>query len=333
MTTMSDVAKKSGVSTATVSRVLQSPESVKDHTKYKVLQAIEALNYKPNILARNFRKTETKSLLVVIPRISNNVFSEILSGIEWVANQQGYQVILKQPNKSFSKANYDYIDYLRQQQVDGVIFLTVQPREVNFDKTSQSDAVVSVSDYLDPPPCPTVMVDNEMSGGKATQHLIQLGHDSISHISGPMDLPMSQDRLKGYVQALESHALPVKDEWIQEGDFTIDSGYQIMNQLLTLNHPPTAVFAANDEMAMGAIKAAHNRGVHIPNDLSIVGFDDIKFSSVMEPGLTTIAQPMFDMGKKAMTLLLERMNGTTIMDQKVILPTKLVVRESSGTKM
>jgi LacI family repressor for deo operon, udp, cdd, tsx, nupC, and nupG len=179
---------------------------------------------------------------------------------------------------------------------------------------------------------PTVSIDNISSARKATEHLIQLGHTKIAHITGPINVILSRDRLRGYQQAMMSHDLDIDSAYIQEGDFTFESGYNQMLKLLSLETPPTAVFVFNDEMAMGVIKAAKDCCFKVPDDLAVVGFDHIKMSSVHEPKLTTIDQPKYEIGKRAMELLLKIINGESMQKKKIVLKDSLIIGESCGSE-
>ncbi|TLS38688.1 LacI family DNA-binding transcriptional regulator [Pseudalkalibacillus caeni] len=331
MVKMSDVAKLANVSTATVSRVLRSPETVKENTRQKVLSVIEELNYQPNILARHFRRSETNTILVIVPNIMNTVFAEIVGGIEQAAAANGYKVLLRNTNLDV-RNEYEAIDHLKQRQVDGMILLSERLEKKTLLEISKQYPVVLASAYIEGLKVPTVSIDNISSSREATEHLIRLGHKRIANICGPLFSSISRDRLKGFKQAVYQNDLEVDSVLIQEGEFTFDSGYNQMLKFLALEVPPTAVFAANDEMAMGAIKAAKENGLKVPEDMAVVGFDNIKFSSMFEPALTTIAQPKYEMGKKAMELLLEQMQGVVHTKIQHVLDTNLVIRDSCGAK-
>ncbi|MGG1575033.1 LacI family DNA-binding transcriptional regulator [Fictibacillus sp. NRS-1165] len=329
MVKMSDVAEKANVSKATVSRVLRNPEAVKKDTRDKVLAIIEQMNYQPNILARHFRRSQTNTILVVVPNIMNTVFSHILGGIEHAAGENGYRVLLANTNKQVEK-EYEYLDHLKQRQVDGMILLSARMDKNVLAEVMEQFPVVLTADYLEGVAIPTVTIDNVSSARTATEHLINMGHSRIAHITGPLHLLVSQDRLKGYRQALLQNGLAFDNILIQEGDFSHESGYNQMTKLMALEKPPTAVFSANDEMATGVIKAAKENGLSVPGDLAVVGFDNIKLSAIYDPGITTIAQPTFEMGKKAMELLLEQINGIEMGKRQHVLENELIIRESCG---
>lgn len=325
---MSEVAKLANVSAATVSRVLTQPEKVSAETRKRVLDVIDQVNYKPHLVARQFRTQETKIILVVVPDITSAFFSKVLRGIEHVALSKGYQVILGDTENDIEREN-NYINLLLQKQVDGMVLLTARIEKEKLEKLSSDFPIVLACEYIDGLNVPTVSIDNISSARKATEHLIQQGHTKIAHITGPISVVLSRDRLKGYKQAMISYELEMDSAYIQEGDFTFESGYQQTMKLLSLADPPTAAFVFNDEMAMGAIKAAKDTGLKIPEDFAVVGFDNIKMTTVVEPNLTTIDQPKYSIGKKAMELLLKIINGEELEKRKFVLRDELIIREST----
>ncbi|MFX0561096.1 LacI family DNA-binding transcriptional regulator [Tepidibacillus infernus] len=323
-----DVAKMANVSTATVSRVLSNSGTVKRETTEKVLEAINKLNYQPNMLARQLRRLETKTVLVVVPDITNTFFSNLLRGIEAVAMKNGYQVLLGDAHNNV-EIERGFLNILRQKKADGMILLTARMDGKLIDEIAKEFPVVLACEYFEGSQIPTISIDNISGARKATEHLIELGHKRIGFISGPLNVVLGRDRLKGFQQAMSQHSLQVDPILIQEGDFSYESGFNLMSKFLALDEPPTAVFAANDEMAIGAIKAIKKRGLQVPEDLSVVGFDDIKFASIFEPELTTIEQPTFDIGIKAMELLIKLINKEKLEKKQYILEDKLIIRESS----
>jgi LacI family repressor for deo operon, udp, cdd, tsx, nupC, and nupG len=327
MVRISDVAKLANVSTATVSRVLSNAGNVKKETTEKVLEAIQKLNYQPNMLARQLRKLETKTVLVVVPDITNTFFSKVLRGIEQVAIENGYQVLLGDTGNDVERES-EYLNILRQRKADGMILLTARMDRSLLEEMVSEFPVVLACEYLEGAEIPTVSIDNISSARKATEYLISLGHRRIGFISGPLNVILSRDRLKGFHQAMAQHNIPVESFLVQEGDFSFESGYNMMMKFLALEKPPTAVFAANDEMAIGAIKAIKSKGLSVPNNISVVGFDDIKFASIYEPALTTISQPMFEIGKKAMELLIKLINKEELEKNQYILRDRLVIRDT-----
>ncbi|WP_071392736.1 LacI family DNA-binding transcriptional regulator [Bacillus tuaregi] len=329
MVRIADVAKLANVSTATVSRVLSNTGKVKKETTEKVLEAIKQLNYQPNMLARQLRTLETKTILVVVPDISNPFFSKVLRGIEVVADENGYQVLL---GDTINKPEHEiaFLDILRQRKADGMILLTARSDRKSLEQLTKEYPIVLACEYIEGAAIPTVSIDNISSARKITEHLIQLQHERIATITGPLHVVLGRDRLKGFQQAMIQYGLPLDQCLIQEGDFTLESGFNQMLKLLALENQPTAVFAANDEMAMGAIRAIKSKGLKVPHDIAVVGFDDIKFASIFEPALTTIAQPTFEIGEKAIELLISLINNKPIQKEQYILEDKLIVRASCG---
>ncbi|HZH63056.1 MAG TPA: LacI family DNA-binding transcriptional regulator, partial [Metabacillus sp.] len=320
---MSDVAKLANVSPATVSRVLSHPKLVSVETRRKVMEVIKQVNYKPHLVARQFRTQETKIILVVVPDITSAFFSKVLRGIEHVAIEHGYQVILGDTEDTVEREK-EYVNLLLQKQADGMVLLTARLNKKSLEEISKNYPIVLACEYIDGLNIPTVSIDNISSARKATEHLINLGHTKIAHITGSINVVLSRDRLRGFQQAMLSHNLEVESVYIQEGDSSFESGYQQMLKLLALEEPPTAVFAFNDDMAMGAIKAAKERGITIPGDLAIIGFDNVKMSSIIEPNLTTVDQPKYEIGKKAMELLIRLINGE-LPKKQIVLKDKLMI--------
>jgi LacI family transcriptional regulator, repressor for deo operon, udp, cdd, tsx, nupC, and nupG len=327
MVRIADVAKLANVSTATVSRVISNSGTVKKETTEKVLEAIKKLNYQPNMLARQLRRLETNTILVVVPDITNSFFSDVLRGIESVAVENGYQVILGDAQNLVKREN-SYFTLVRQKKADGIILLTARTNQQILEELANEHPVVLACEYIEGSKIPTVSIDNISSARKATEYLIHLNHKRIGHITGPLNVVVGRDRLKGFQQAMSQYGLDVDSMLVQEGDFTYESGFNLMKKFLAVDYPPTAIFAANDEMAIGAIRAAKTRGLNVPEDLSVIGFDDIKFASIFEPELTTIAQPTFNMGKKAMELLINLINDDELEKDQFMLDIELVVRDS-----
>ncbi len=329
MTKMKDVAKLAGVSTATVSRVLAGKDNINQETKQKVLVAIEQLNYRPNKLARNLRKLESKTIVAVVPDISNMFFSDIIRGIEGVARENGYHVLL---GNTFNDTNreIDYIELIKEKLADGVILLTARIPMQQIVEIAEELPVVLACEYIDGADVPTVTIDNISSARKAVNHLIALGHRRIGFISGPLQVIVSRDRLKGYHQGHLQHDLPIDESLVQEGDFTVESGYRMATRLLALTSPPTAIFAANDEMAIGAIQAIREKGFRVPEDIAVVGFDDIRLATLFDPPLTTVSQPKLEIGSKAAEILLKIINHEPVERRQVVLSDQLIIRQSCG---
>jgi len=332
MVKMKNVAKLANVSIATVSRVFTGSDTVAGETRKKVMKAVKELNYHPNVLARQFRMMETKTIIVVVPDITNTFFSQILRGIEKTARENGYRVLLGDTRNDVT-IEHEYLKALYEKRADGLILLTARMDRNTIESLIEKYPVVLACEYLEGSNIPTVSIDNISAARKATEHLIKLGHKRIAHIAGPMNVILSRDRLKGYKQAMKTYRLEVDPLLIAEGDFYYETGYDLMLKLMYINNPATAIFAANDEMAIGAIKAIQSQGLKVPEDIAIVGFDNIKMSTIFSPSLTTIGQPMYKIGEKAIHLLLDLIKGKKIRKNQFVLDDKLIIRESCGYKI
>ena len=212
-----------------------------------------------------------------------------------------------------------------------MVLLTARMESKHIEEMALKYPVVLACEYIEGSAIPTVSINNISGAQKATEYLVKLGHKRIGFISGPLDGVIGQDRLKGFYQTMARHNLTIESVLVQEGNFSYESGFNIMTQFLALNHPPTAVFAANDEMAFGAINAISSKGLSVPHDISVVGFDDIKFSSIFKPTLTTISQPAFEMGTMAMKLLIKLMNKEEIERHQYLMEDQLIIRNSCST--
>lgn len=329
MTTMKDVARLAGVSTATVSRSLSSPETVSPETVSKVMEAVRKLNYEPNILARNLRTNATMFIIVVLPDITNPFFGQILRGIEEVAHAAGYTVLLcdtaNDPNRELT-----YTNILRRRGADGIIFLTARVDRSHMLHLATSKPMVLACEYIEGLPVPQVAIDNMGAGLMATQHLLRLGHRRIGLVNGPENVILCRDRRNGYRLALQHAGIALDPALTTVGEFDYQSGRQAVRQLLALPEPPTAIFCASDQLAMGVINEARSMGLRVPDDLAVVGFDDIGFAEMFHPQLSTIAQPMHEIGETAMRLLLSVIHCDDESPRQVVLPHSLVIRESCG---
>jgi LacI family transcriptional regulator len=290
---------------------------------------MDELNYRPNSLARGLRRGDTKTIGLVIPDNSNPFFAEVARVIEDVGFNNGYSVILCNSDNDLTKQTA-YLNVLITKQVDGVIFIAAgSENEHLLELTGRNIPVVVVDRELEHPLADIILVDNELGGCEAVQYLVDLGHKKIACITGPSELTPSADRVKGYRRALEEAGIPVRPEYIVPGDFHFNGGEAAMKRLLELSDPPTAVFACNDWMAVGALRALRLAGKQTPKDVSIVGFDDIQIASAVNPPLTTIAQPIKQMATMAANLLIARMqNSNETPTQRTLLSPTLHIRES-----
>jgi LacI family transcriptional regulator, repressor for deo operon, udp, cdd, tsx, nupC, and nupG len=327
------VAKRAGVSTATVSRVLSRPDVVAPDTRLKVLKAVEHLGYAPNSAAKHLRTRRSGKILVTVPDISNPFFSLILQGIEDAAQREGYAVLLGDTQHNEAREER-YALMLRRKEADGLIFLghrlpKAAAELVNF-MAPQCAPIVNGCEFSAGLGVPGVHIDNAIAAAQAMDHLYGLGHRHIAVVTGPLESPLSRDRLRGTRSSAQARNVE-SALLVMTGDFSIESGAKAAQQLLARADPPTAIFCFNDEMAIGVIDAARERGVNVPRDLSVVGFDDIRFARHVEPPLTTVAQPMRDIGHGTVRLLLDILAGRLLPPTSITLPHALIVRRSTAS--
>lgn len=331
--TRDDVAHHAGVSSSTVSYVVNNgPRPVSKYTREKVLRAIKELGYRPDAVARNLRRQATNTVGLIIPDTCNTYFAEVAEGIESVAYEKNYMVVFCNSNYKLER-ELSYIDHLYSERAAGIIIIpaTSSAEPMNL-LHKYKIPTVSLDRSAGGVDVPSVIANNFHGGFLATEHLLSLGHKRIACISRPVDLSHAEDRVRGYLAALEDAGIQHDPSLLARGGFRMENGKLAMKQLLDLAEPPTAVFCYNDMMAIGALRYAHERGLSVPGDISVVGFDDITESSYTCPALTTIHQDKFKMGRSGMKLLLDLINKK-IEDEPIKLPPlelKLVVRESTG---
>lgn len=330
MATIKDVARLAGVSITTVSHVINDTRYVSDELKTRVHQAMQDLNYRPNILARSLRSGETQTIGLIVPDSANLFFAEIAKVIEDIGFSNGYSVVLCNSSNSLEKERA-YIKTLINKQVDGAIFISSGGSHTDIQDLIEAKIPTVIVDrdiqaeFVD-----VVLLDNEHGGYIATKHLIELGHTQIACITGPNELTPSIRRLEGYRRALHEANLPVEPAHILEGDFQYQSGFDLTEHLLTSDCPTSAIFACNDMMALGVLNAAYRWRLRVPEDLAIVGFDDIQMTHAIFPTLTTVSQLISQMGETSINLLLQRIrNASYLAPQRVTLTPELVVREST----
>lgn len=329
--TIRDVAARARVSVATVSRVVnRSPHRVNPATQRRVLSAVRALGYHANIIAQGLKQRRTRTVALIVPDISNPFFPAIARGIEDRAQERGYAVLLCNTYEDLARERA-YLELLRKRMIDGLIFATVGSNTRHLRTLRREHLpVVLVARDVEGVPIDAVLVDNFRGEFEATSHLISLGHRRIAHIAGPPSLHVASERRRGYLRALEAAGVPQQDALIVEGDFSADGGRNAVYALLKQEAAFTAVAAANDLMAIGAMEALRHSGMRVPDDVAVVGFDDITFASLVSPALTTVAQPKYRMGQLAMDRLLALMDGIGGRPKHTVLPPQLVVRESCG---
>ncbi|WP_109831166.1 LacI family DNA-binding transcriptional regulator [Reichenbachiella versicolor] len=331
--TIKDLAKELGISPSTVSRALNDHPDISVETKKEVNDLAKRLNYEPNVVAQNLRSQKTHTIGVIIPEIVHFFFSTVISGIEEVAYNAGYTVMFCQTSESYEREVKD-TKALLNQRIDGMI-ASFSKETTNFDhfkEVANKIPLVLFDRETDDLDVSKVIVDDYYGAAIATQHLIDQGYSKIAHLAGPENLIISAERKRGYEETLSKNNLRITPEYILpcfKG--TMDEGYHAMKRLIDLPNRPDAVFANNDMAAYGAMKAIKDEGLNIPNDIGITGFSNWQFSSLIDPQLTTVAQPGVEMGRAAarrLILELEAKNETPKPTTQV-LKTDLIIREST----
>ncbi|MDU7648573.1 MAG: DNA-binding transcriptional regulator CytR [Klebsiella michiganensis] len=302
--TMKDVAQKANVSTATVSRALMNPDKVSQSTRNRVEQAALEVGYLPQSLGRNMKRNES-------------------------AAEQEYLVLIGDCAHQ-NRQEKTFIDLIITKQIDGMLLLGSRlPFDAGVEEQRNLPPMVMANEFAPELELPTVHIDNLTAAFNAVNYLHELGHRRIGCIAGPEEMPLCHYRLQGYVQALRRSGITVDPHYIARGNFTYEAGANALEQLLTLPVPPTAVFCHSDIMALGALSLAKRRGLKVPEDLSITGFDNISLSEFCDPPLTTVAQPRFDIGREAMLLLLDQLHGHSVSSGSRLLDCELIVRGST----
>lgn len=327
--TIYDVAREAGVSMATVSRVVNNNPNVKPQTRKKVFEAIERLGYRPNAVARGLASKKTTTVGVVIPDISNWIFAEVARGIEDIANMYHYNIILSNADKRKEK-EIRVINTLLEKQVDGLLFMggVVTEDHIQAFRTS-SVPVVLCGTKDENYTMPSVDIDHEKAAFDAVNVLIASGHRDIAMISGTLQDPANgYARYQGYKKALEAAGIPMREDYVRVGNYRYESGIEAAKYFLELNPRPTAIFSATDEMAIGAIHTIQDSGLKVPTDVAVISVDNIRMASMVRPTLTTVAQPMYDIGAVSMRLLTKLMNKESTDNMQVILPHEVIHRNS-----
>lgn len=330
MPTIIEVAKAAGVSTATVSRVISKPGRVAEETRMRVQAVVDAMGYRPNVAARTLRTLRAAKILVTVPDISNPFFASVIRGAEEAARHADYAIVLGDTRHDPVLEN-QYADMLGRSEVDGLIFLGHRlPETLRSLVARQGKAapVVNGCEYSPDLGVPSVHIDNGAAGRDAMAHLMALGHRRIGVVTGPFASPITRDRLDGALAAAGEQGI-TGDIVVRHGDYAAQSGFDATRPLIEAG--VSAIFCFSDEMAIGAIGAIRQAGLSCPEDISVIGFDDIPIARFSIPALTTIAQPKEAIGRRAMELLLDILNGVDPADLHTTLPHDLVVRQSTQT--
>lgn len=328
MATMRDVARIAQVSTSTVSHVINGTRFVNPETRQRVLDVMEELRYHPNRLARSLRSSHSLTLGVLVPNSANPFFAQILLGVEKACFDSGYNFIMGNANDE-QERELAYLNVLLSRQVDGILLISTGAYQESIAFLSaQKIPLVVVDRATNLPQVDEIFTENKQGGLIATEYLIDLGHERIGCITGPSFLTPSSQRVEGYYEAMQSRGIVPQESWVVTGYFQHESGYRACQQLIQLNPRPTAIFVCNDLMAVGALCAIHEAGLSVPQDISIIGYDDIPLASYTVPRLTTIAQPAEQIGQMAVERLIDRLQDSELEPQSRSLPVKLVRRDS-----
>jgi len=329
MATIKDVAKHAGVSISTVSHVLNKTRYVSEDVSNRVKDAVETLRYAPSALARSLKVNTTKTFGMLVTTSTNPFFSEVLKGVERRCYEQGYNLILCNTEGDVARMRAN-LDTLLQKRVDGLLLMCSEVESQRVDLFAKHNVVPTVVMDWGPTnfPCDKIQDNSYRGGYMATQHLISKGHKNIGCITGALDKQTAEQRYRGFVDAMQAAALTVNPEWVTAGDFECEGGALAFETLYSHGTLPTALFVCNDMMALSVINAASKKGIRVPEDLSIIGYDDIQLAKYITPSLTTIHQPKFRLGQRAVDTLLERIASKRETEQVISMEPTLVERDS-----
>ncbi|MBP3040725.1 LacI family DNA-binding transcriptional regulator [Bacillaceae bacterium Marseille-Q3522] len=328
MITIQKVAELAGVSVATVSRVINQKKAVSAKTREKVEKVMKEMQYEPNMLGRNLRTSQSNLIIVMVPTISNPFYVKIMKGIEDAALKEGFHIMLCMTDSQYEREEA-YFHLIRQKLADGIISLDPG---TNFSKLlngSKKYPIIQCCEYSELEDVPYVAIDNKEAAYKASKHLIQLGHKRIALINTDEHYIYASHRKQGYLQALKDYQIPALEEYMLNVELNFEHGQRGMRKLLQLKEKPTAVFCVSDILAVGAIKEIMRGGYKIPQDIAVAGFDNIEFSYMMNPTLTTIAQPMYEMGAEAGRMLIQQIKNKEEKIENLLLDYELIIREST----
>lgn len=331
MPTVLDVAKLAGVAPITVSRVINRSGYYSEETQKKVEAAAAELGYVQNSVARSLRSSRTNTIALIVSDITNPFFTSLARGVEDTASDAGYNVFFCNTDE-LTEEEEKYTQVLLQKQVDGFLLVPAHssPRSIQAIQKHNIPLVI-IDRWIPGINVDTVRCDSEGGSYQLIRLLLSLGHRSIAMISGPKDVSTSIDRVNGYRKALEEASLPFEETHVQYGEYNQSTGYELTKQILVMDPRPTAIFGANNFIAIGIMKALLDAGIKIPDEISVVGFDDLPEPLVVSPFLTVASQPSYEMGCRATHLLLERLkNKDKSEQQQIILPTEMIVRRSTA---
>lgn len=327
--TIYDIAKRAGVSTATVSKVFNNSGRISEKTRKKVIEIGQELNYQPSVLASALTGKKTFTIGLLIPDVVNPFFAELARSVEDRAHELGFNLVICNTDNHMSK-EIKYVQLLRQKSVDGIIVATgVRNDEFLKELIEQHVPIALIAREMSVLAASTVLVDDFAGGYTATSHLIELGHRDIAIIAENISVSSSKERVRGYRHALEENGLLFDDQLVVLSEFSVETGRKVSREILSEARRPTAIFACNDLLAIGAMQAAKELNIKIPDELSIVGFDNTILATITDPPMTTIAQPIQAMGRQVVDLITQEINEEHEVKQRVVLLPELIVRQST----
>lgn len=330
--TITEVAKLAGVSIATVSRVLSNHPHVSDEVRQKVLDAVRQLGYEPHRVAQRLRARQSRLIGIIATDITNPFLNTVMACVEEVFFERGFTVLMSNTNAD-RKKELNYLSMMESEAIDGLV---ITPTSENVDRVaelSEKGLPITVVDRrMTAGRVDVVLSDNVAGARTATEHLLRLGHQRIGHIGGPLHLTSGRERYEGYLEAMQASPWPASPDLVHFGDYRRESGYNAATELLQSDTPPTALFVANNLMTLGALNAIHDQGISIPDDIAIVGFDDMPWARSLNPPLTTVAQAVEEIGYHAARLLMARIEQPDLPPRTEVVGTQLMVRASCGAK-
>ena len=332
MVKIEDVARAAGVSVATVSRVLNESGGVLPQTRQKVKTAVEQLQYEPNLLARNLRKNESRIILILAPNFSNPYYSNVLSGICDVSRNLGYSTLIYNTYDSNALNETLVTSLFQKNRADGMITLAVNRDDRWLAKYAGKYPLVQCSEYVEDASIAHISVDNRLAAKESVSHLIARGHRRIGIITSANRYLSSMNRMRGYLDALEEAGIERDDQLIAyaSADYSFASGKQAERELLSLPKQPSAIFCVSDILALGAIASAGKQGLQVPWDLSVLGFDDVDYTTMFHPYLSTVAVPCYELGRRSMLLLYDHIQQKRDAAMEEYLPHQIMLRETTA---
>ncbi|TCP23475.1 LacI family transcriptional regulator [Scopulibacillus darangshiensis] len=329
MPTIEDVAKLAGLSPATISRVINNHPYVSQEKKDIVAKAMKELGYVPNSNAQRLRRQKTETIAVLIQRIANPFFSQLVESMDIIADRNNYKLLICQTNNDKEK-ELKYLNLLKTKQIDAVIFASIENEWSIVEGFLKYGPIIFCNDFAETAPVPIVCLDQYKGSYIGTKHLIDRGYKRLSYCGGSKATCLSRDRRAGFMAAVKEAGLNVSDQWLFKDALTIDDGKQILREIASMDNRPDAIFTGSDEVAAGLITEAKRHGITVPNDLGVLGFDDQPIAELVEPGITTIHQPVRKIGIKAMDVMIDILVSKKKLEHQFIqLPFHLVVREST----